>query len=231
MTTYTDPFGLFRAQPTPAEDTLKRWVGKITLWCATRTAYVEDGDEDSADEDGLHVVGEDLADRLNWLPGELLADFQATQGRDPTPREMFDRYQKALKIAGFEWDADQERPEPWGDDKATLLVSFDDATLNRGRAYAEYGIEIGNWLNEYTVAANDDDCWPWQGVEDYPDQDPDCSPGDTAQNPQIGPEVWEVLTPARKKARPFPGRPAHWPHRNARRTRARRRNNQKRGSR
>jgi hypothetical protein len=230
MTAHTDPFGIYRNQPTlpnPTEDDLKRWVGKITLWCATRTTYIFD---DTDDEDGI-VVGEELAERLNWLPTELLADFRTTQGRDPTPREMFDRYQKELRIAGFEWDADQERPEPWGDDKATVLVSFDEATMDRGRAYHEYGIEIGTWLNEYTVEADNDDCWPWRGLADYQASDPGGSPSDTVLNPHTDPEVWEVLTPPRKKARPFPGRPAHWPHRNARRTRARRRNNHKGGSR
>ncbi len=251
MTAHTDPVGIYRNQPTlpaPTEDDLKRWVGKITLWCTTRTTYIL---EDADDEDRLDVVGEELAERLNWLPTELLADFRTTQGRDPTPREMFDRYQQQLRVAGFEWDPDQERPEPWGDDKATVLVSFDEATMDRGRAYHEYGIEIGTWLNEYTVEADNEDCLPWTWTDEdedrYQDETPGRSPAAATVTSQTEPqpdglanglsaqtepeEVWEVLTPARKKARPFPGRPAHWPHRNARRTRARRRNNHKGGSR
>ncbi|MBN9103601.1 MAG: hypothetical protein J0I14_01235 [Propionibacteriaceae bacterium] len=243
MTAHYDPVDLFRKPASPSENDLKRWVGKITLWCATRTPWVDDADEEDETEDGVRVVGEDLVDHLLQLPTTVLADFRATQGRDPTPAELLHRYQTELGRAGYYWDIHQENPEPLDpDDETTVLVSFDDGGLDRLAAYTEHGITIGDWLTWITVYAEDDDCrrWGWTSRNDN-DDDEDADPGigpnpdaDAAgQEPSGSPseEVWEAVLPPRTKARPYPGRPTHWPHRRARRTRARRRNNHKGGSR
>ncbi len=250
MTARYDSIDLFRKPASPSENDLNRWVGKITLWCATRTPWVEDADEENETEDGVRVVGEDLVDHLLQLPTTVLADFRATQGRDPTPAELYRRYQTELRRAGYYWDIDQENPEPLDEsDETTVLVSFDEGGMDRMPAYAEYGITIGDWLTWITVYAEDDDCRYWNWAHEYEDDDednedastdgeppaidPTADPDPAAQEPAMTPseEVWEAVVPPRNKARPFPGRPTHWPHRRARRTRARRRNNHKGGSR
>lgn len=243
MTVHYEPIDLFREPPSPGEDAVMRWVGKITFWCATRTAWVEDADEDDDTEDGVRVVGAELVDQLLRLPKTVLTDFRTAQGRDPTPAELFQRYQTELARAGYYWDIDQENPEPIDpNDETTVLVSFDDGGLDRLEAYAGHGITIGDWLTFFTRYAEDEDCRPWGWASHHDnedDEDADLRMGlnpdaDAAgQEPAGAPseEVWEAVVPPRNKARPFPGRPTHWPHRRARRTRARRRNNHKGGSR
>lgn len=245
MTAQHDPIDLFRKPPSPSEDDLKRWVGKITLWCATRTVWVEDADEDDKD-DGVRVIGEELVDQLLQLPKTVLAEFCATRGRDPTPAELFQRYQTELRRAGYYWDIDQKNPEPLDpSDETTVLVSFDEGGMDRLEAYAQYGITIGDWLTWITVYAEDDDCRHWAWTPEYEDDEdgdedgeppaigamPEAEPA--GQEPDLAPslDVWEAVVPPRNNARRFPGRPSHWPHRRARRTRARRRNNHKGGSR
>lgn len=243
MTVHYEPIDLFREPPSPGEDTVKRWVGKITLWCSTRTAWVEDADEDDT-EDGVRVVGAELVDQLLRLPKTVLADFRTAQGRDPKPAELFQRYQNELRRAGYYWDIDQENPEPIDpNDETTVLVSFDEGGMDPLEAYAEYGISIGDWLTWITVCAEDDDCRHWARAHKYGDEDvdaqsppaievtPNSDPAGQEPAPAPSGEIWEAVVPPRNKARAFPGRPTHWPHRRARRTRARRRNNHKGGSR
>lgn len=83
---------------------------------------------------------------------------------DPTPAELFQRYQTELARAGYYWDIDQENPEPIDpNDETTVLVSFDDGGLDRLEAYAGHGITIGDWLTFFTRYAEDEDRRPRLG--------------------------------------------------------------------
>ncbi|QLQ15516.1 MAG: hypothetical protein HZY73_07285 [Micropruina sp.] len=191
----------------------------------------------------MRVVGEELVDQLLQLPKTVLADFRTAQGRDPAPAELFQHYQNELSRAGYYWDIDQENPEPIDlNDETTVLVSFNEGAMDRLQAYAEHGITIGDWLTWITVYAEDDDCRHRACADKYEDDDerhqspaidvtPDADSAGEEPAPTPSEEVWEAVVPPRTKARRFPGRPTHWPHRRARLTRARRRNNHKGGSR
>ena len=98
-----EPVDTHKPQDVNDQHSLSRWIGKISVWCVTRTA--------SSPIEWNNVrrpMGPQRAAELNALPGRILQDFRDLERRDPTDAEIFERYVERLAHLGHHWNADTE---------------------------------------------------------------------------------------------------------------------------
>lgn len=105
MTMRPEPEPVHTHKPKDAngQPSLSRWIGKISVWCITRTA--------SSPIEWTNVrrpMGPQRATELNALPGRILEDFRDHERRNPTDAEIFERYVERLALLGHHWSADTE---------------------------------------------------------------------------------------------------------------------------